>query len=337
MARAFIIGVSGLHLTKQEQDFCRRTKPWGLILFRRNIEHPQQVKALIEDFRGCVGNSHSAILVDQEGGRVQRLTKPHWPVYPSGETYAKIAKIDPEKAKKAAYLGGFLIGTDLISLGINVDCLPVLDIPVMGAHDVIGDRAYGHDVETVTVLGRSAADGLMASGVVPIMKHIPGHGRAGVDSHLDLPIVDTPLDILQSDFAPFKSNADLPIAMTAHVVYSAIDARNPATTSHIVIDTVIRGLIGFDGLLMGDDVSMQALKGPIASRAEASLAAGCDLVLHCNGQYEEMLSLAEVVPELTGKSLERAEKALLSAKKSYPQRDLVDVRTEFASLLALVD
>jgi beta-N-acetylhexosaminidase len=175
----------------------------------------------------------------------------------------------------------------------------------------------------------------MASGVIPIMKHIPGHGRAGVDSHLDLPIVEAPLSELETDFIPFKANADLPMAMTAHVVYEAIDPQNPATTSKTVIDTIIRGKIGFDGLLMGDDVSMQALKGPIADRATASLAAGCDVVLHCNGHFDEMQDLAAVVPELTGKALQRAEKALLSAQKSYPQRDLVDARAEFASLLAL--
>jgi beta-N-acetylhexosaminidase len=335
MTRALIIGVSGTELTAQEGSFLKAFDPWGLILFKRNIEHPQQVKALTEAFRKAVSRPDAPILVDQEGGRVQRLTKPHWPLYPTGETFGRIGRIDPESAKKAAYLGAYLIGIDLISVGISVDCLPVLDIPVAGAHDVIGDRAYGRDAETVSVLGRAAAEGLMASGVIPIMKHIPGHGRAGVDSHLDLPIVDAPLSELETDFIPFKANADLPMAMTAHVVYEAIDPQNPATTSKTVIDTIIRGKIGFDGLLMGDDVSMQALKGPIAERATASLAAGCDVVLHCNGHFDEMQDLAAVVPELTGKALQRAEKALLSAQKSYPQRDLVDARAEFASLLAL--
>ena len=335
MTRALIIGVSGLHLTAQEQDFCQTIQPWGLILFRRNIEHPQQVTQLVEHFRTCVGRPDAPVLVDQEGGRVQRLTKPHWPVYPTGETYAKIAQKHPEKAKKAAYYGGFLIGIDLISVGITVDCLPVLDIPVAGAHDVIGDRAYGHDVETVSVLGRAAADGLMEAGVIPIMKHVPGHGRAGVDSHYELPVVKTPLSELQNDFAPFRANADLPMAMTAHVVYEAIDPHHPATTSPKVISEIIRGHIGFEGLLMGDDVSMQALKGPIEERARASLAAGCAVVLHCNGDFAEMQALGSVTPTLSGKALERTEKALLSVKKSYPQRDLVDVRAEFASLLAL--
>ncbi len=335
MTRALIIGVSGTELTAQEVSFLKAFDPWGLILFKRNIEHPQQVKALTEAFRKAVGRPDAPVLVDQEGGRVQRLTKPHWPLYPTGETFGRIGRIDPESAQKAVYLGAYLIGIDLISVGISVDCLPVLDIPVIGAHDVIGDRAYGRDAETVSILGRAAAEGLMASGVIPIMKHIPGHGRAGVDSHLDLPIVDAPLSELETDFIPFKANADLPMAMTAHVVYEAIDPQNPATTSKTVIDTIIRGKIGFDGLLMGDDVSMQALKGPIAERATASLAAGCDVVLHCNGHFDEMQDLAAVVPELTGKALQRAEKALLSAQKSYPQRDLVDARAEFASLLAL--
>ena len=335
MTRALIIGLSGLELTDQEHDFCRTIDPWGLILFKRNIETPQQVKALTAAFRQAVGRPDAPVLVDQEGGRVQRLSTPHWPRYPTGGTYGKIARIDPNRGERAAYLGGFLIGTDLCSVGITVDCLPVLDIPVPGAHDVIGDRAYGTDPKLVTILGRAAADGLRASGVIPIMKHIPGHGRAGVDSHLDLPVVETSRSNLLIDFEPFRANADLPMAMTAHVVYTALDPDHPATTSKIVIQDIIRGHIGFDGLLMGDDVSMQALKGPIAARAQASLAAGCDVVLHCNGQFDEMQALAAVVPELAGKALERAEKALSPAKISYPQPDPVDARAEFASLLAL--
>ena len=335
MTRALIIGVAGHSLNAQETDYCRTVDPWGLILFRRNIENPQQVKDLTAQFRAAVGRPDAPVLVDQEGGRVQRLTQPHWPRYPSGETYARIAKHDLYSAEKAAYLGGYLIGIDLVSVGISVDCLPVLDIPVPGAHDVIGDRAYGLEPQQVTFLGRAAADGLLASGVIPIMKHIPGHGRAGVDSHLDLPVVDTPLADLETDFAPFKANADLPMAMTAHVVYTALDPDHPATTSKTVIHDIIRSKIGFDGLLMGDDVSMQALKGPIAARAQASLTAGCDVVLHCNGQFDEMQALAAVVPDLAGKALERAKKALSSGKKSYPQPDPVDARAEFASLLAL--
>lgn len=335
MTRALIIGLSGTELTDQERDFCRTINPWGLILFKRNIETPQQVKALTAAFRQAVGRPDAPVLVDQEGGRVQRLSTPHWPRYPTGGTYGKIARIDPNRGERAAYLGGFLIGTDLCSVGITVDCLPVLDIPVPGAHDVIGDRAYGADPMLVTILGRAAADGLRASGVIPIMKHIPGHGRAGVDSHLDLPVVETSRTELLIDFEPFRANADLPMAMTAHVVYTALDPDHPATTSKIVIQDIIRGYIGFDGLLMGDDVSMQALKGPIAARAQASLAAGCDVVLHCNGHFDEMQALAAVVPELAGKALERAEKALSTVIKSYPQPDPVDARAEFASLLAL--
>ena len=337
MTRALIIGVSGLSLTEQEKLFCSQFAPWGLILFKRNIDHPDQVKQLTAQFRSCVGRSDAPILVDQEGGRVQRLTAPHWPVYPPGSVFGSIAKHDLEKAKQAAYHGGYLIGADLAAVGISVDCLPVLDLPVAGAHDVIGNRAYATDPAIVSVLGRAAAEGLMASGVLPIIKHIPGHGRAGVDSHLDLPIVDASYEDLQSDFTPFRANADLPMAMTAHIVYTALDPAHPATTSKSVISDIIRKEIGFDGLLMGDDVSMQALKGPIAERAMASLTAGCDVVLHCNGKMDEMQALADHVPELSGKSLERAEKALLFAKKSYPQRDLVDVRAEFASLLALAD
>jgi beta-N-acetylhexosaminidase len=336
MTRALIIGLAGPQLSAQERDYCRTFDPWGLILFRRNIETPQQVSALTAAFREAVGRPDAPVLVDQEGGRVQRLTTPHWPRYPNGETYARIAEIDPYRAETAAYLGGYLIGIDLVSVGISVNCLPVLDVPVLGAHDVIGDRAYGRNPQQVAVLGRAAANGLHAAGVIPIMKHIPGHGRAGVDSHLDLPIVEASRSDLETDFAPFRANADLPMAMTAHVVYTALDPDHPATTSNIVIEQVIRHEIGFDGLLMGDDVSMQALKGPIASRAQASLAAGCDVVLHCNGDFAEMQALVAVVPPLSGKSLERAQKALSLPKTSYPQPDPVDARAEFASLLALV-
>ena len=335
MARALIIGLAGPSFSPQELEYCRTIDPWGLILFRRNIVDPQQVRDLTSAFRAAVGRSDAPVLVDQEGGRVQRLTEPHWPRYPSGEVYSRIAHIDLYSGEKAAYLGGYLIGLDLVSVGITVDCLPVLDIPVPGAHDIIGDRAYGKNADQVALLGRAAARGLQASGVIPIMKHIPGHGRAGVDSHFDLPVVDAPLSDLETDFAPFKANADLPIAMTAHVVYTALDPDHPATTSKTVIRDIIRTKIGFDGLLMGDDVSMEALKGPIAERAQASLAAGCDVVLHCNGHFDEMQALASVVPDLAGKSLERAKKALSVAKTSYPQPDPVDARAEFASLLAL--
>lgn len=310
-AKAFITGVAGPRLAPGERSFLRDERPWGLILFARNIREPAEVFDLVAEFRDCVGSARAAVLIDQEGGRVQRLKAPHWRRYPAGRAYGALYRRDPEEGLAAARLVARLMAEDLTRLGINVDCLPVLDVPVAGAHDVIGDRAYGDDLERVTLLGRAAADGLLDGGVLPIVKHIPGHGRAGVDSHLRLPVVDTPRHVLEeTDFAAFRTAADLPLAMTAHVVYSAIDDTLPATTSPVVVDEIIRGFIGFDGCLMGDDVSMQALEGTIEDRVLALFDAGCDLALHCNGQFDEMRAVADRTPELAGRAGDRADAAL---------------------------
>jgi beta-N-acetylhexosaminidase len=311
IAKAFIAGCSGLELTRAEAAFFRAERPWGFILFKRNVDTPDQVRKLVDAFRACVDRADAPVLIDQEGGRVQRLGPPHWPKYPPGRAYGTLKGNDPLLRREITRLGARLIAHDLRALGITVDCVPVLDIPVAGAHDVIGDRAYGDTPEQVAYLGRAAAEGLIAGGVLPIVKHIPGHGRAGADSHLALPVVDTDRATLsRTDFLPFRHLADMPMAMTAHVVYSAIDPKRPATTSRSVMQDVIRGEIGYDGLVMSDDLSMKALAGDFASRTRQSLRAGCDVVLHCNGDLAEMQAIAAATPELKGLAKRRAESAL---------------------------
>jgi len=317
-ASALILGCSGLTLTADEISFFRDVQPWGFILFRRNCDSPEQIRALTASLRDCVGRSDAPILIDQEGGRVQRLGPPHWLRYPAGRRFGHLYEQDQARARRALHAVTRLIADDLVSLGINVDCLPVLDIPVPGAHDVIGDRAYGPEPNIVADLGRVAAEALMAGGVLPVIKHIPGHGRAQADSHLALPVVDCPrADLEAADFRPFAALADMPMAMTAHVVYSAIDGSAPATTSSKMID-LIRHEIGFDGLLMTDDLSMKALDGHFGDRMRASIAAGCDVGLHCNGDMAEMQAVAAAAPRLAGDALRRAEAALARLRKPEP-------------------
>ena len=297
---ACILGCQGLTLTDREARFFADANPYGFILFARNVDDPDQVRALVGQLRRSVGRLDAPVLIDQEGGRVQRLRPPHWRKAPNGEAFARIAATDLNLAQRLLRLNYRLIGAELADLGIDVDCAPVADVPVPGAHDVIGDRAFGHDSDQVAALARAVMDGLLDQGIMPIVKHIPGHGRSMVDSHLSLPVVDASFDQLQrTDFRAFRLLADAPWAMTAHVVYRAIDADAPATTSKIVIDRVIRGEIGFDGVLISDDLSMKALGGDFADRARASLAAGCDLVLHCNGDMDEMTGVVAGTAPLT--------------------------------------
>jgi beta-N-acetylhexosaminidase len=318
-ARAFITGVSGPELAVAEHDFIRAERPWGFILFKRNVETPQQVSTLVEELRNCVGVPDAPVLIDQEGGRVQRLGPPHWPVYPPGALFGALYDLDPTLGLAAARLSARSIAADLADLGISVDCLPLADVPVAGANAVIGDRAYGDRPDKVAAIARAVTKGLEQGGILPVLKHIPGHGRATADSHLRLPEVKTPKKELErTDFAAFQALADLPMAMTAHVVFSALDPVHPATTSATIIEQVIRGVIGFHGLLMSDDVSMNALSGSIAERTGAIFSAGCDVVLHCNGKLEEMRQVAAKTPELSGKALERAKLALASRRAAEP-------------------
>jgi beta-N-acetylhexosaminidase len=335
--RAFIAGCSGLELTPDEAAFFKEAAPWGFILFRRNIDNPEQVRALCASLRETIGREDAPILIDQEGGRVQRMGPPHWPKYPPGATYGRLHANDPLVQRELTRLGARLIAHDLRSAGITVDCLPVLDVPSAGAHDVIGDRAYGKTPEKVAVLGRAAAEGLMAGGVLPVMKHIPGHGRAGADSHLALPVVEASREELERhDFAPFRMMTDMPLAMTAHVVYTALDPERPATVSPTIIRDIVRGHIGYDGLLMTDDLSMKALAGSFREKTEAAFAAGCDVALHCNGQIEEMTAVAEASPILEGVSLNRAEAALARIRHEPEPIDPVDARARLDAALAMI-
>jgi beta-N-acetylhexosaminidase len=332
MPCAFITGLAGATLTDEERSFLRESRPWGLILFERNVEAPDQVKALTAAFREAVG-ADAPVLIDQEGGRVQRLGPPHWAIYPSGSAYGRLYDCDQEAGLRAAVLGARLIASDLLALGIDVDCLPVADVPVAGADAVIGDRAYGDNPVKVAALAGAAAAGLLEAGVLPVVKHLPGHGRAPADSHEMLPVVDVPLDVLDAtDFAAFRPLVRLPLGMTAHVVFSAIDAGVPATTSATIVHRVIRESIGFEGLLMSDDISMGALSGSIGKRTIAALKAGCDVVLHCNGSLDEMQSVAKEAPALAGEA-ERRAVAALRLRRATGEFDVAAARIQFAALL----
>jgi beta-N-acetylhexosaminidase len=318
-SRAFITGVSGPELTAAEREFIGSERPWGFILFKRNIETPQQVALLVQELRKSVDVADAPVLIDQEGGRVQRLGPPHWPVYPPGALFGALYDIDPALGLAAARFSARLIAADLADLGISADCLPLADVPVAGADAVIGNRAYGTEPAKVAAIARAVTDGLEQGGILPVLKHIPGHGRATADSHFGLPRVDTPeKELERTDFAAFQPLSDLPMAMTAHVVFSALDPAHPATTSATIIEQVIRGVIGFQGLLMSDDVSMNALAGSIAERTRAIFSAGCDVVLHCNGRLDEMREVAAQTPELSGKALDRARRALASRRAPQP-------------------
>lgn len=327
--RACILGCAGTTLSAEEVAFFRDARPWGFILFRRNIESPAQGRALTAALRDAVG-WHAPILVDQEGGRVQRLGPPHWPKYPPGRAYGTLATNDPLVRREITRLGARLIAHDLLDLGINVDCVPVLDVPQRGAHDIIGDRAYGETVEEIATLGRAAAEGLIAGGVLPVIKHIPGHGRAMADSHQHLPVVDAPVSELSAvDFAPFRVLSDMPMAMSAHIVFTAIDPKRPGTQSKTVIKDIIREDIGFGGLLMTDDLSMKALKGDFSQRARRALSAGCDVILHCNGVMAEMQSVVAGTRSLSGKAKARADAALARLARVPEPFDAVEARARF--------
>jgi beta-N-acetylhexosaminidase len=332
--KAFITGMSGPRLEPAERDFIRAHRPWGFILFKRNVEDPAQVTALVEQLRETADDADAPVLIDQEGGRVQRLRPPHWPLYPSGATFGRLYARDSALGLAAARLSARLIADDLLALGVTADCLPLADVPAAGASEVIGDRAYGTDPATVAAIARAVTDGLEQGGILPVLKHIPGHGRANADSHHDLPVVDSSRNELEAvDFAAFRPLADLPMAMTAHVVFSAVDAAHPATTSATMIEEVIRAFIGFQGLLMSDDVSMNALSGSIAERTRAIFAAGCDIVLYCNGRLEEMRDVAAHAPELSGQALTRA-RAARAARKTPRPFDRTEARAELDALVA---
>ena len=306
--RPVIFGLVGTSLTAEEGAFFQETRPWGIILFARNIETREQLCALTDDLREKSGNAHLPIMIDQEGGRVARLKPPLVRPYPPARAYTELFGQNPDAGTEAAHLGAMLLADDLRKLGITANCAPCLDLGLTGMSDVIGDRAFGEDGETITQLGSAFYEGLRAGGVVPVIKHLPGHGRAKVDSHHALPDVDTDLDTLAAtDFVPFRALSSALMGMTAHITYSALDAGQVSTLSRVVVGDIIRDRIGFDGLLMTDDLSMKALSGDFAERTEKALAAGCDIILHCNGDRDEMAAIAGVLPpNMTGKTAERA-------------------------------
>jgi beta-N-acetylhexosaminidase len=331
MPKAFICGCSGLALTSEEQSFFRAADPWGLILFKRNVADADQIRALTKSFRECVGREGAPVLIDQEGGRVQRLGPPRWRAYPSAAAFE--AALPDGDAEAAAHLVARLIANDLNAVGISVDCAPVLDLAQAETHAAIASRAYSRRAERVGAMGRAFATGLLAGGILPVIKHMPGHGRARSDSHHELPVIDAGVEELRRDFAPFAALKDLPMAMTAHVVYSTLDSERPATTSPVVVRDVMRGEIGFAGLIMSDDVSMKALRGPYEERARAIFDAGLDLVLHCNGNLDEARAVASASNELGGESLRRAERAL-AARLAPESIDRREMEANFTAILA---
>ncbi len=311
---AGIFGLSALTLSDEEKRFFEKTNPLGFILFARNCDTPQQVKALIADLRALLGRSDVLVLIDQEGGRVARLKPPHWRKVPPAGAFAEIAFQSIADGRRAAHMNARLIARDLHALGINVNCGPLADVPVEGAHDIIGDRAFGDDPYQVTVLAEAFARGMLEGGVLPVLKHIPGHGRARADSHEELPKVEEPLyGLRRSDFIPFRALAHLPLGMTAHILYTDIDPNFPATLSPAAI-RLIRDEIGFNGLLMSDDLSMKALKGSLSDLTAGTLAAGCDLALHCNGKMDEMLQVAKKLKPLSEQAQQRFATALAQLK-----------------------
>lgn len=333
MTKAFISGCSGYELLPEEKAFFRSEDPWGLILFRRNCGDPEQLATLVASFRAAVGRPDAPVLIDQEGGRVQRLRPPNWPSFPSAKRFGDLYGEDPQRARKAAFLGARLIAHELLALGITVDCLPLLDICYPDTVDAIGDRAYSDDPDIVADLGRATYDGLLDGGVLPVIKHLPGHGRALVDSHLELPRVRATRDELEEDYRPFRALVDAPLAMTAHLLYEAVDGDLPATQSARVIQDIIRKEIGFSGCLMSDDISMKALGGDMRERAAACFAAGCDIVLHCNAEMSEMKAVASATPELAGTASERCEAALALRADPPPGFDASAAQEEFARLM----
>lgn len=314
---AYITGLAGLSLTDAERRLLAETRPAGIILFSRNLDSHAQIRRLVDDARTAIGSAAVLVLIDQEGGRVQRLRPPLGRALPPAAAYAALYTTDPAGACRDARLAARLVAEDLKALGIDTDCAPVLDLPVAGAHDIIGDRAYGRSVDQVVALGRAVAEGFMAGGVLPVVKHIPGHGRATADSHLALPVVTTQRAELEAtDFAPFRALADMPAAMTAHVVFADIDAERPASTSPYVTRDVIRGHIGFDGFLMSDDLGMKALAGPMRERAAAVVMAGSDVALHCSGDLEEMEAVAAGVPTLACDAMRRFKAAVAVTREA---------------------
>jgi len=332
--QAAIYGLAGPQLTPDERDFFRDADPGGYIVFRRNCETADQLLALTDSLRELSGRDDLPVLIDQEGGRVARMRAPEWPDFPTGEAFDRLYRAAPSSAIEAARVNARALALTLRSVGINVNCLPLLDVRQEGAHDIIGDRALGFEPMQVAALGRSVLDGMASAGVVGVVKHIPGHGRALCDSHLELPVVTATAEELEIDLQPFERLNRAPMGMTAHVVYTAWDAQHPASQSTTVIDDIVRGRIGFDGLLMSDDIGMQALLGGFAERAAGVIAAGNDIALHCSGDMAEMMEVASAAPAMTEVGLDRLQRAMrISAEDDGP--DYAEAAAKRDALLAL--
>lgn len=328
------LGLAGPSLTDDERALFKASDPAGYILFKRNCVDPDQLRALTDSLRDLSGRDDVPILIDQEGGRVARLGPPHWPVFPNGAVFGALYETAPLSGLEAARVNALALAVMLRAVGINVDCLPVLDVPVEGSHDIIGDRAYGTDPMRVAALGDATLAGLREGGVVGVVKHVPGHGRARADSHVELPVVTASRAELETDLAPFRKLKDAPMAMTAHVVYTALDPDLCASLSPKVIGEVIRGEIGFDGLLMSDDLGMHALGGPFAARARGVLAAGCDIALHCSGDFAEMTEIVEAVPTISTPAADRLARAMAWAGAAKAV-DLAELAAKRDALLQL--
>jgi len=335
--RAAIFGCAGLDLTDDERAFFRDADPLGFILFARNVETPERTRRLVDDLRSSVARADAPVLVDQEGGRVVRLRPPHWRKAPPARLLGELYARHPEQGLEATKLNARLLAADLASIGADVDCLPVLDLAFPETHAVIGDRAYAGQPEPVAALGRAAAEGLLAEGVIPVIKHIPGHGRATVDSHHRLPTVTASIELLErTDFLPFKLLADLPWAMTGHLLLEAVDAEAAVTVSPRGVKDIIRDHIGFDGLLLSDDLSMQALGGSLGERAARALAAGCDIALHCNGLMDEMVEVVGRTAPMSEAAVRRFEtgrRLLARQRDPLGRAGLADAARRVAALL----
>jgi beta-N-acetylhexosaminidase len=333
--KAIIFGFEGLALTESERDFFRDADPAGYIVFKRNCETPDQLRALTDSLRELSGRDDVPILIDQEGGRVARMKPPEWPAFPAAEAFANLYQAAPSSAIEAVRSNARALGLMLKSVGVNVDCLPVLDVRQPGASDIIGDRALGEEPMQVAALGRATLDGLASAGVVGVMKHIPGHGRALVDSHLELPVVTASDEELATDLQPFERLRTAPMAMVAHLLYTAWDPELPASQSPFVIAEIIRGRIGFDGLLMSDDTNMKALSGTEGERAAACVAAGCDVALPCNGVLADNIEVAEAVGKISEEGLARLERAMASVRGVPEGLDFAEAVEKRDALLAL--
>lgn len=333
--QAAIYGIEGLELTAAERDFFRDAEPAGFIIFRRNCDNPDQLLRLTDALRDLAGRADVPILVDQEGGRVARMRPPAWPEFPAAERFADLYQAAPSSAIEAVRANARAIALMLRSVGINVDALPLLDVRQPGASDIIGDRALGSEPMQVAALGRAVLDGLSSAGVVGIVKHMPGHGRALVDSHKELPVVEATEEELKVDLEPFERLASAPMGMMAHVVYTAWDKERPASLSPVIIGDIVRGRIGFDGFLMSDDLGMEALKGDFGTRAAGVVEAGCDAALHCSGKMDEMIAVAAAVPRLTSAAEARLARAMASAKTELAGPNFADAISTRDTLLAL--